>query len=51
MYFTSFFRVPRGVAEAMDKIMRDILWDGANGITMVTGLLGIKFVDQMNERV
>lgn len=27
----SLFRVPRGVAEVMEKIMIDVLWDGADG--------------------
>lgn len=27
----SLFRAPRGVAEAMEKIMIDVLWDGADG--------------------
>lgn len=30
-YYMSLFRVPRVVAEAIEKIMRDFLWDEPNG--------------------
>lgn len=31
VYYMSLFRIPRGVANIIEKIMRDFLWDGADG--------------------
>lgn len=30
-YFMSLFKVPLGVAKSMERIMRNFLWDGADG--------------------
>lgn len=31
MYFMSLFRIPKGIAEEMERKMRDFLWDEADG--------------------
>lgn len=50
-YYMSLFRVPRVVAEAIEKI-REIFY-GMNpmGSIIASGLLGTKFVDQRNAEV
>lgn len=31
LYFMSLFRIPKGIAEEMERKMIDFLWDGADG--------------------
>lgn len=40
LYYMSLFRVPKGVAKVMETIMRDFLWDGADGEVHTCGSLG-----------
>lgn len=51
MHFMSLFRIPKGVTDLLEKIMRDFFGMVTTEIHIVIGLLGRKYVYRMKKEV